>query len=59
MRAVLHLLTRPTDSLASDVITLQKSEPELRVSVIDLTKPEPDYAKVLEEVFQSDSVEVW
>ena len=59
MRAVLHLLTRPNDSLAAEVITLQKAAPELELRVVDLTGAEPDYAKVLEEIFKADSVEVW
>ena len=59
MRTVLHLLTRPNDLLAAEVITLQKNTPELELHVIDLTAAEPDYANVLDEIFKADSVEVW
>jgi len=59
MRKILHLLTRPADSLASDVIVLQRDQPQVEVTVVDLTAPQPDYAQVLEEIFKADSVEVW
>ena len=59
MRAVLHLLTRPNDALAAEVIALQKAAPEVELHVVDLTGSEPAYAIVLEEIFRADSVEVW
>jgi hypothetical protein len=59
MRTVLHLVTRPNDTLAAEVIALQKVTPELELRIVDLTGNEPDYAKVLEEIFRADSVEVW
>ena len=59
MRVVLHILTRPDDALAAAVRTHQSGQPEVRVEVVDLTVPDPDYAAVLEQIFTSDSIEVW
>jgi len=59
MQAVLHILTRPADTLAGEIITRQTSQPEVKVEVVDLTQPEPDYAALLEKIFAADSVAVW
>ena len=59
MRAILHILTHPPDPLAMRVIEEQQKQPDLRVRVVDLAATEPDYAKVLEEIFAADSVAVW
>ena len=59
MRAVLHIVTRANDALAAAIIATQQKRPEARVKVVDLTAPEPDYAKLLEEIFAADSVAVW
>ena len=59
MRAILHILTQPRDSLASQVIAGQQEQPDLRVTVVDLAAAEPDYSKLLEEIFSADSIEVW
>ena len=59
MRAVLHIVTRTNDALAAAAIATQQERPEAQVKVVDLTAPEPDYAKLLEEIFAADSVAVW
>ncbi len=59
MRVVLHIVTRANDALAAAIIATQQRRPEARVKVVDLTAPEPDYAKLLEEIFAADSVVVW
>ncbi len=58
MPAILHILTRAEDSLARRVISLQ-SQPGVNVVTVDLTRPDPDYADLLEKIFKADSVEVW
>jgi hypothetical protein len=55
----LHILTRPEDSLAREIIARQKSEPQIGIDIVDLTKPRPDYAGLLEKIFAADSVETW
>lgn len=57
MSRVLHIITRPNDPLATEVIARQKAE--RTVDVIDLTKPEPNYDQLLEAIFKADSVQVW
>ena len=59
MRTQLHILTKPDDQLAARIIRDQKSPVDFKAVVIDLTQPEPDYAKALEEIFRADSVAVW
>jgi len=59
MRVVLHILTRPDDTLAQEVIARQREQQDQEVSVVDLTAGEPDYARLLQEIFAADSVAVW
>ena len=59
MRIVLHILTQPGDTLAQEVIARQREQPDQQVNVVDLTAAEPDYARLLQEIFTADSVAVW
>jgi Leu/Phe-tRNA-protein transferase len=58
MSICLHLLVRSDDSLAQELIEQQRQQGH-DVRLIDLNVPEPDYVKVLEEVFAANSVAVW
>ena len=59
MRIVLHILTQLDDTLARQVIAQQRDQPDQEINVVDLTAAEPDYAKLLDEIFAADSVAVW
>jgi hypothetical protein len=59
MRRVLHILTRPNDALAQEVMAGQNSSAECIVETVDLTVPTPDYTKLLEKIFAADSVQSW
>jgi hypothetical protein len=59
MRAILHILTKPEDSLARDVIASQKELPDCNVETVDLSSPDVDYSELLEKIFAAHSVEVW
>jgi hypothetical protein len=59
MARILHILTRPDDSLAKEIIARQKESQSDEVQIVDLTKPNPDYESLLEMIFASDSVESW
>lgn len=59
MRTVLHILTRPDDPLARDLVTRQTADEHVQVEVIDLTRPEPDYAALVTKVFAADAIAVW
>jgi hypothetical protein len=59
MPRLLHILTRPDDSLARELIAFQQSAADNDVQVVDLTQPDPDYKALLEKIFATDSVESW
>jgi hypothetical protein len=60
MTKQLHILTRPTDTLATEVIAAQQNRvADLEVIVVDLTQGPPDYSALLEQIFAADSVAVW
>jgi hypothetical protein len=59
MQTVLHILTRKEDSLAQTLIEEQQQQSGVTVRTFDLTQPQPDYERLLEEIFQADSVQVW
>jgi hypothetical protein len=59
MHLLLHILTRPDDGLAREIITLQQSGGENKTTVMDLTKPQPDYKQLLENIFAAESVQIW
>jgi hypothetical protein len=57
MRTLLHLRTGPEDDLIRELITRQQALPDTLVKVVDLTC-EPDYERLIEEVFAADSIQV-
>ena len=59
MRTTLHILTSLDDTLARGVIDAQKQNPDSQVSLIDLTRSTPDYKKLLEAIFEAESIQVW
>ncbi|MCP5521083.1 MAG: hypothetical protein H7A46_06000 [Verrucomicrobiales bacterium] len=58
-RTRLHILTRPDDELAAPLIVAQEESGEGTVRRFDLTVPDPDYAALVEAIFQADSIAVW
>jgi hypothetical protein len=59
MAILLHILTKPDDTLARELVSAQSAQPENRVEVVDLTQPQPDYTVLVEKIFAADSVAVW
>jgi len=59
VHTLLHILTKPEDALAREIITLQQVGKKETVKVVDLTGPEPDYEVLLQEIFLADSIAVW
>jgi|HubBroStandDraft_1064217.scaffolds.fasta_scaffold279224_3 hypothetical protein len=59
MRRVLHILTKPDDALAGELMARQKNAPGTKVEVVDLNLAQPDYNALLEKIFAADSVESW
>jgi hypothetical protein len=58
MKKLLHILTRPDDALAAEIIVRQQGNGENNVVVMDLTAP-ADYKELLENIFAADSVQAW
>lgn len=59
MTAILHILTKPDDTLAQSVIAAQTMLSDAVVETVDLTQPTPDYDALVEKIFRANSVEVW
>jgi len=59
MPTILHILTSLDDTLARGVIDAQKQNPDAQVNLIDLTRSTPDYKKLLQAVFEAESIQVW
>ncbi len=59
MIRILHILTKPDNALASEIISGQGWLPDHSIKIVDLTVPDPDYRALLEDIFEADSVEVW
>jgi hypothetical protein len=59
MRAILFIRTRSEDRFAERIQAEQARTPEHKLETVDLTGPEPDYGKLLEKIFEADSVQVW
>ncbi len=60
MRRVLHIVTRPNDSLARMVIDGQSAGDNEMVEVVLYDSgPETDYGVLIEEIFKANSVQVW
>jgi len=60
MPKTLHILTRPDDAVADEVISRQeamKNKPE--ICRFDLTAEKPDYERLLNEIFEANSVQMW
>jgi hypothetical protein len=58
MPRLLHIITKPDDSLPKDLAGRQR-EAGNEVEVVDLTVSEPDYKGLLKKVFEADSVQCW
>ena len=59
MATTLHILTKPNDELASQIIAKEKTIALGSTEIVDLTLKEPDYKALVEKIFAADSVQVW
>lgn len=61
MPSRLHILTKAPDETVSRLLAIQRAEEsgDHRVVIADLTVPEPDYAGLVQRVFEADSIATW
>lgn len=59
MRRILHILTDNRAHPLGEVLAHQCERTNVEVVEFDLTAETPDYAKLLEAVFEADAVSVW
>jgi hypothetical protein len=59
MKRLLHLLSYPNDPLPRRVIAVQSEDKELQVTVVDLSNPNLDYSRLLDQIFSADSIQSW
>ena len=56
---MLHVLTRPADQMAKEIVTRQREGRGYKIETVDLTLKVPDYGLLLEKLFTADSIEIW
>lgn len=60
MPQLLHIITKPEDPLAEEVISKQRLDAANQVEIVDVTKGgQPDYKELVQKIFAADSVQVW
>ena len=59
MRRLLIIRTEKENALTTGLIEHQSAQPDHQVLVVDLGQPEPDYGKLVREIFEADSVQVY
>lgn len=58
-RRVLLVLTQTLQPLNDIVTQVERSFPDCQTEVVDLTGERPDYDRLLQAIYASDSVQVW
>jgi hypothetical protein len=59
MPKILHILTRPEDSLVREILEKQRAAGAQEVDSVDLNGDTPDYHDLVRRIFAADSIEVW
>ncbi|MFO1459203.1 MAG: hypothetical protein U1G08_07310 [Verrucomicrobiota bacterium] len=59
MTRQLHVLTVPPDEFTQTLLEALKKSPTVELTVADLTGANPDYARLVEQIFASDSIASW
>jgi hypothetical protein len=59
MRRVLAILTRPEERLTATLLQEMRANRDIRLEVMDLNVEQPDYDRLLDAVFESDSIHTW
>ena len=59
MAVLLQIITQPEDHFANVVIEEERKQSGAEVRNFDLTASEPNYDRLLEEIFKADAIHVW
>lgn len=60
MTRILHIQTHTATELSSNVIEQQRKDSDIaEIRVVDLRADNPDYDKLVDMVFESDTIQVW
>ena len=59
MPLILQIVTQTDDHFASAVMEEEQKQAGAEVRKFDLTGSEPDYDRLLEELFKADAIHVW
>jgi len=59
MPLILQIVTQTDDHFAIDVMEEEQKQAGAEVRKFDLTASEPDYDRLLEELFKADAIHVW
>lgn len=59
MKRILHIVTRPMEPAIERLIEDQRQVDGQEVLVHRLDQGDPDYRRLLEKVFEADSIECW
>jgi hypothetical protein len=59
MTRQLHVLTAPPDEFTRTLLDALKRSPSVELTVADLTGATPDYDRLVEQIFASDSIASW
>lgn len=59
MTRQLHVLTAPPDEFTRALLDALQKSPSVELTVADLSVGTPDYARLVEQIFSSDSIATW
>ena len=59
MPVILQIVTEGDDRFANAVIDEQQKQPDVAIRKFDLAASEPDYDRLLDEIFNADAIHVW
>lgn len=59
MTRQLHVLTAAPDEFTRTLLDALQKSPTVQITVADLSGDAPDYARLVELIFASDSIATW
>lgn len=59
MSRQLHVLTTPPDEFTRTLLAALETSASVEITVADLTVENPDYTRLVHQIFESDSIATW